>query len=468
MTRENFAAFTGLTPTNESTVSSRFLIGFLARAGLTSDDPRLSTFFSHLRSLNAVDTDVELDLVQFNTITSGDCSMLLQHCFTGELRIPNFSACTAALTEIYNEVLSDTKGAQAKYIPSLARVDPEQFGVSITSVNGQHFSIGDVDVQFSVQSCANVVTYLAALSEFGPQFVHNHVGLEPSGRPYDEMVLKSKPEPERPKRQIPHNPCVSAGGIMSASIVCSAEPTLERRREHVVEVFKSLSSGLSPTVGVVEYDEQMFIEEARAARSDRNWGLAYMMKERGAFPDSFNGLDQTIALYQQVCSISSTTRAMSVLAATLANGGLNPYTGGRVFSADHVRSVLPIMLMSGMYDYSGQWAYDIGVPAKASASGCIFLVVPNICGIAIWSPRLGTTGNSQRGIAVARELSKRFALHNFEVFSGLARSKIDLTRAKNQEAQAALADLFSAASVVPHTPLPDMLAFVGVFSEMFW
>lgn len=118
------------------------------------------------------------------------------------------------------------------------------------------------------------------------------------------------------------------------------------------------------------------------------------------------------------------------MAATLANGGLNPVTGERCSDPEHVRSALPLMLTCGMYDYSGQWAFDVGIPAKSGVGGCIFMVIPNVCGIAVWSPRLDPVGNSVRGVQVAKELVEKLQFHNFEVFSGLSRKKIDASRAK--------------------------------------
>jgi glutaminase len=171
-----------------------------------------------------------------------------------------------------------------------------------------------------------------------------------------------------------------------------------------------------------------------------------MMKEKKAFPPCFTNLTETLEIYFQICSILSTSSAMSVMAATLANGGLNPLSGARVFATEHVRNVLPLMLTSGMYDYSGQWAYDIGVPAKSGVGGCVFIVIPNVCGIAIWSPRLDQVGNSARGVAVAKALVNRFQFHNFEVFSGLSATKTDPTLRRNAAQEAALFSVLFAAS----------------------
>lgn len=116
---------------------------------------------------------------------------------------------------------------------------------------------------------------------------------------------------------------------------------------------------------------------------------------------------------------------MSIMAATLANGGQNPMTGQRIVDASNVRNALPLMLTCGMYDYSGQWAFDVGIPAKSGVGGCVFMVIPNVCGISVWSPRLDVVGNSVRAVQTAKELCKRIQFHNFEVFSGLNQNKIN-------------------------------------------
>jgi ankyrin repeat protein len=155
---------------------------------------------------------------------------------------------------------------------------------------------------------------------------------------------------------------------------------------------------------------------------------------------------------------------MSIMASTLANGGLNALTGERVFEADNVRNALPLMLTSGMYDYSGQWAYDIGIPAKSGVGGCVFMVIPNVAGISIWSPRLDDVGNSVRGVQTATELCRIFGFHNFEVFSGLARRKINPSMHKNEAEHANLGDLLFAAS---SGDLNALRAHQHAGSEMF-
>jgi glutaminase len=157
-----------------------------------------------------------------------------------------------------------------------------------------------------------------------------------------------------------------------------------------------------------------------------------MMREKNSWPPCFdyNGKEavtQTLELYFEICSILSTNKCMSIMASTLANGGLNPISGLRLVDPEHVRCALPLMLTCGMYDYSGQWAFDVGIPAKSGVGGCVFMVVPNVMGISVWSPRLDSVGNSVRGVATAKAMTERLQVHNFEVFSGLSRKKIDPT-----------------------------------------
>jgi glutaminase len=435
-TRAIFAAFD---TDGSHTVSKQLFIRFLANRGLLECDQRLESMFKYLNSYGVAGEDAMLTLEQFNEAIS-DARTLIDKCVNGKLRVPDFKKFTEIFAEVYDTVLPNTGGANADYIPQLAQVDPNQFGISVTTVDGQQFSIGDTDRQFCIQSCSKPLSYLIAQTELGPEYVHNHVGCEPSGRAFNEMCLKSSPTAENPNREIPHNPCINAGAMMTMSMVYP-DYNRKARLEKIMGVWKALSGGDDAPIG---YDDPTYKSESGSA--DRNWCLGYMMKGSGAFPPCFSTLDDTLELYFQVCSILNTNEGMAIMAATLANGGLNPLTGKRVFSADHVRNALPIMLSSGMYDYSGQWAYDVGVPAKSGVGGCVFFVVPNVCGISIWSPRLDEVGNSTRGVAVATALVKHFAFHNFEVFSGLSQTKLNPTERHDAAKHAVLGELLFAAS----------------------
>lgn len=212
------------------------------------------------------------------------------------------------------------------------------------------------------------------------------------------MGLKDKPIEGDPGRGIPHNPCINSGAMMMCSMVFPEIECEQERLEKVIAYWKELSGGPNAPIDV---DWATYKSESGSA--DRNWCLAYMMRERHAWPPCFSytgtkSLNDTLELYFQICSILSTNKAMSIMAATLANGGLNPMTGIRICEPVHVRCALPLMLTCGMYDYSGQWAFDVGIPAKSGVGGCVFMVIPNVCGISVWSPRLDSIGNSARAV----------------------------------------------------------------------
>jgi len=430
-------------------ISSKFLVDFLRQEGLeVTNDPRFANLVEKLGgAAESLDTDKILSPRDFADVSSG-CIGLIKKASSNELTVPNFTALREVITEVYESVLPNRSGANAGYIPQLKNADPEKFGVSVCTVDGQQFSIGDTTQQFSIQSCSKPLSYLLALDRFGTDYVHNSVGTEPSGRPFNEIVLKDVSTPgSGVKHSIPHNPMINAGAMMTVSMVY---PDLSRQERlgKVIEYWKQLSGGIGDCVG---FSEDTYLSESGTA--DQNWCLGYMMKEYGAFPECFHevgdgkkALEDTLELYFSICSILNTCQGMSVMAGTLANGGVNPLTGKRVATTEHVRNVLPLMLSSGMYDYSGQWSFDVGVPAKSGVGGCVFLLIPNVCGISIFSPRLDKNGNSVRGVEVATKLVQRIKMHNFEVFSGLARTKIDLSRPKYADDMRSLAAIMFAAS----------------------
>jgi glutaminase len=188
----------------------------------------------------------------------------------------------------------------------------------------------------------------------------------------------------------------------------------------VLSVWRKLSGNAMPV-----FNNAVFLSEKQTA--DRNFALAYFMRENKKFPDNTN-LMETLDLYLQCCSIELTCQAMSVVAATLANGGINPITGERIFKANTVKYCLSLMYASGMYDFSGEFAFAIGLPAKSGVGGGLMLVVPNVMGFCIWSPPLDKSGNSVRGVEFCRELVKHFNFHNYDSLVSGIDGKIDPRR----------------------------------------
>jgi glutaminase len=200
---------------------------------------------------------------------------------------------------------------------------------------------------------------------------------------------------------------VNAGAIMISALLMEKEPSLATRYKSMMNLWKRLFGGKSPT-----FSNATFLSEKE--KCDRNWCLAYMMKDAGAFPTSVAGdLKKILDFYFQSCSIEASVDNMAMLAATLANGGVCPITSDRIFHSKTVRHGLSLLLSCGMYDYSGEWQFLVGLPAKSGVGGCVFITVPGILGMAIYSPRLDKNGNSARAVEFAQMLGQRFRIHMF-------------------------------------------------------
>ena len=388
----------------EETVEPRCLTDLLERAGLRRDDPRLAETFV---SLDAVRRDARLDLADFAAAV-GSALPLLEKALEGRLVIPEFQEFREAISSIHDRVRPETNGSLADYIPQLARVDPDLFGLGLCTVDGQRMGLGDHDQSFCVQSACKPLGYAVALEDRGEDLVHRHVGCEPSGRSFNELTLNP--------RGLPHNPLINAGAIISCSLI---RPDLvpADRFEHLRRHWTEASGGVEPG-----FDNCTYLSERKTA--DRNFALGYSMRESGAFPEGVD-LVETLEFYFQCCSLELDAAAMGVVAATLANGGVCPLTGRRVFSVNTVQHCLSMMYSCGMYDFSGEWGFRIGLPAKSGVSGAILVVVPNVLGFCVFSPRLDSLGNSVRGISFCRELVKTFNFHNYDSIVGGRHEKID-------------------------------------------
>ncbi|MFO0676268.1 MAG: glutaminase A [Polyangiaceae bacterium] len=325
---------------------------------------------------------------------------------------PDFDAFSAELRVLFEETRENHAGTVASYIPQLARVPADKFGAALCTVDGMRLALGDAEDAFSVQSCTKPVLYCAALEEHGVDVVHRTVGREPSGRGFNELTLD--------KDGKPHNPMLNSGAIATCSLVQRGMSVADRF-DHVMRYWERLSGGKK-----AGFSNAVYLSEKQTA--DRNFALGYFMKEKKVFPEGTNLLE-TLEFYFQCCSIESSCDRMAVLAGTLANGGVCPTTGERVLSATTVRSCLSLLSSCGLYDFSGEFAFTVGLPAKSGVSGALLVVVPNVMGLAIWSPRLDALGNSVRGIAFCERLVERFNFHPYDTLFGDVGSKRDPRRA---------------------------------------
>lgn len=325
-----------------------------------------------------------------------------------ELTDYDFEELKNIIKDTYASIMGNDGGAVADYIPQLAEVNPDLLGLSFCDIYGNRFSIGDSTTAFSLQSTSKPLSYCLA-REFevtsGGATVHKHVGCEPSGRSFNDFVLD--------RHGLPHNPLINAGAIMVSSLIKPREEAAHRF--DTVKNFIHRLGGNLPGIG---FDNSIFLSEKHHA--DRNISLAYYMRENGAY-DGYptpSELEENIDLYFQTCAITTNCDITAVIAATLANHGVCPITDDRVIEREITKDSLSLMYMCGMYDFSGQFAFDIGLPAKSGVSGSILLCIPNIGGICIWSPRLDALGNSVRGVNFCREFTKR-TNSRYHIFNSL-------------------------------------------------
>eukprot|EP00736_Rhodelphis_marinus_P014013 Rmarinus@m.24588 len=376
-------------------VKTHDLLELFEEHGILPDDPRVKTPMETLEDADTITGHELMDIIEAHDV--------LDRALSHKLTIPDFQAFCKEIDEIFEATVNCKGGKNADYIPQLSEefVDPNQYGVAVCTVTGQRYAVGDSNATFCIQSCSKPITYALGLNEQGREKVHQHVGKEPSGRRFNETVLD--------KLNRPHNPCINAGAIMSCSLV---EPNMcmSDRWDHVIECWEQLAGGRKPG-----FANSVYLSES--ATADRNYCLAYMMKEKGTFPewiDSSHAMAKVLEFYFMCCAIELDAEGMAIVAATLANGGVNPVTQRRVLDAVTVQDTLSIMSSCGMYDYSGEFAFRIGLPAKSGVGGCIFVIVPGVLGLATFSPPLSEDGNSYRGVEFCKLLERRFAFHAFD------------------------------------------------------
>ncbi|MGQ0465889.1 MAG: glutaminase A [Sporichthyaceae bacterium] len=305
------------------------------------------------------------------------------------------SVLAERLDRVYQAIRADDSGAVADYIPELAKVDPDQFGIAMAALDGHVYTVGDAEQEFTIQSISKPFVFGIALDDRGPDEVMGKIGVEPSGDAFNSIVMDEK-------NNRPLNPMVNAGAIACSSLVRGHD--LAARRAHLLEVF-STYAGRNLSV-----DEDVYVSERETGH--RNRAIAYLELSSGMISEP---IADHLDLYFWQCAIKVTARDLATMAATLANGGVNPVTGKRAASPNSVRRLLTVMATCGMYDWSGEWMYRVGVPAKSGVAGGILAVLPGQIGVGTFSPRLDTFGNSARGIAVCERIAVDFGLHLLEV-----------------------------------------------------
>ena len=297
------------------------------------------------------------------------------------------------LDHLLEQVRDDDSGELADYIDELAAADPDKLGVALCTTSGNLYSVGDDDYEFTIQSISKPFVYALALEELGAAEVHKYVGVEPSGEAFNAISLE-----EGTHR--PANPMINAGAIAVNQLINGAESSVKARVEKIRAFFSKLAGR------ELSIDESLV--ESEISTAHRNLAIAHLLREFGMVQDQAH---DAIESYTQQCAVLVTVRDLATMAATLANGGVQPITGERVCSAAAARITQAVMTSAGMYDGSGQWMVNVGIPAKSGVAGGLIGTMPGQLGLASLSPRLNEQGNSVRGVKIFREMSASLGLN---------------------------------------------------------
>src|SRR5215204_538387 len=301
----------------------------------------------------------------------------------------------AVVREAYEKFKNDTGGKNADYIPYLAQVDSKLFGIAIVTTDNQVLTMGDRKYSFSIQSISKVFSQALAIEEFGPEKVFEKVGNEPTGRAFNSVFAVA----DMPTHT--GNPYVNAGAISTVSLISAK--TADEKWARILN-FYSRAAGEKLTL----IDE---VYKSEAATNTGNKALSMLLaKYDRIYADPFESAD----VYTKQCSVGVNVEQRARMGATLANNGKNPTTGEQVIKPENVPHILSTMIMAGLYDGSGGWAWHVGLPAKSGVGGGIVAVVPGKGAIAVFAPPLDEAGNSVKAQRVIQYVANRL---DFNVFS---------------------------------------------------
>jgi glutaminase len=282
-------------------------------------------------------------------------------------------------------------GRVADYIPELAKADPSKFGIAIATVDGRVYEAGDTRAPFTIQSISKPLVYGVALEDCGAERVRASIGVEPSGDAFNSISLEAG-------TGRPLNPMINAGAIATSSMVQGAD-----RDARLARVVGALSAYAGRPLAI---DEAVF--ESERSTGHRNRAIGHLLRNHGILTDD---PEPALELYFRQCSVVVDARDLALMAATLANGGVNPATSQRAVAAAHLGAILSVMTTCGMYDFAGEWVARVGMPAKSGVGGGIVAVLPGQLGIGVYSPALDARGNSVRGVKVCEAISAELGLH---------------------------------------------------------
>jgi len=308
---------------------------------------------------------------------------------------PNRERVETVVHEAYDMYRNDTKGKNADYIPYLAKVDSKLFGIAIVTTDNQVLTLGDVTYSFSIQSISKVYTLALAMEELGPDKVFEQIGSEPTGRPFNSPIAVV----DMPTHT--GNPLVNAGAIATASLISG---------KNADEKWNKILNFYSKVAGekLVLIDD---VYKSEAATNTGNKALSMLLaKYDRIYADPFESVD----IYTKQCSVGVNATQLAHMGATLANNGINPVNGQQVIKSEDIPHILSTMMMAGLYDGSGGWAWHVGIPAKSGVGGGILAVIPGKGAIAVFAPPLDEAGNSVKAQEVIEYVANKL---NYNLYS---------------------------------------------------
>lgn len=301
-----------------------------------------------------------------------------------------------ALKEAHAKFKGLQEGKNADYIPALAKVPSQYFGIAVVTVDGQVATVGDIDKLFSIQSISKVFTMAQVVQEQGDDVIEKGVGVDATGQVFNSIVAIEQYKGHE------MNPFVNPGAIATTSLVKGATAD---------EVWAKIIGIHSDFAGrTLEVNQEVYKSESDT--NQRNQAIGKLMYAYGLIKAN---PDQATDLYTRQCSINVSAKDLGVMAATLANGGKNPVTKKQVIDAKHVPGILAVMATAGLYDDSGKWLFMTGLPAKSGVGGGLIAVSPGKFGIAVFSPPLDAAGNSVRGQKAIMDISNKLLGNPYQV-----------------------------------------------------
>jgi glutaminase len=314
--------------------------------------------------------------------------------FVSTGRLPAPGDVQTFVLDAYDRFRSDMRGATSRVYPALGRVAPELFGICVVGTNGRVFGVGDFEVEFSIMSVAKPFVFALVCAELGPEETRRRVGVNATGLPFNSLTAVELSSDGRT------NPMVNPGAIATTSLVPGGS---------VDEQWRFICDGLERFAGhPLALDDEMYASAAQA--NHRNRGIARLLEDLGRLGSD---PDEAVDLYTRQSSLAVTAKDLAVMGSTLADGGVNPLTGVRAVDAATCRHTLAVMASAGLYETSGDWLYDVGLPGKSGIGGGIVTVSPGKGGIATFAPLLDQSGNSVKGQLAARFLADRLGLDLF-------------------------------------------------------